>query len=83
MPADRAFPAWQFRNTAAAVRAITRLGFIDGKGTAYDYPGPGDRYCRGITGLVAETSSDQRAPDVTPVANPGATPVSSQDSSGS
>jgi hypothetical protein len=76
LPADRAFPAWQYRDTAAAMRAITRLGFVDGKGTAYDYPGPGDRYCRGITGLVAETSSEQRGPDVTPVANPGATPVS-------
>ena len=50
----------------AAILASS-MGFIDGRGTSYDYPGPGDRYCRGITGLVAETTTDQTPPDVTPV----------------
>lgn len=75
IPADRAFPEWQFGSTSVAIREIERLGFIGGSSTSYDYPGPGDRYCRGITGLVAETATDQTRPDVTP--DPGAaSPVS-------
>jgi Ferritin-like domain len=81
IPADRAFPVWQFRTTADAVARIRTNGFIGGSGTSYDYPGPGDRYCRGVTGLVAETTSDQTDPDVTaapPLASPDvATPSSS------
>lgn len=77
-PADRAFAAWQYRETAGALNEIERLGFIGGKGNTYDYPGPGDRYCRGITGLVAETTSDQTPPDVTPAPRRGATPSSEQ-----
>jgi hypothetical protein len=69
LPANRAFPQWQYAETATALNDIAGLGLIDGKGTSYDYPGPGDRYCRGITGLVAETAADQGEPDVTPVAN--------------
>jgi hypothetical protein len=67
LPADRAFAAWQYRDTAEALDEVDSMGFIDGRGTSYDYPGPGDRYCRGITGLVAETTTDQTPPDVTPV----------------
>ena len=66
LPADRAFVPWQYHASAGAIAEIASLGFIGGKGTPYDYPGPGDRYCRGITGLVAETSADQSPPDVTP-----------------
>jgi hypothetical protein len=81
IPADRAFPAWQFRSTSRALDQIRDEGFIAGSGTSYDYPGPGDRYCRGVTGLVAETTSDQTDPDVTaappPAANDIATPASS------
>jgi hypothetical protein len=74
LPADRAFPAWQYRASAEAVVEIRSLGFIGGRGTPYDYPGPGDRYCRGITGLVAETTDDQTPPDVTPAPRREATP---------
>ncbi|MDQ2684165.1 MAG: ferritin-like domain-containing protein [Chloroflexota bacterium] len=66
IPADRAFPEWQFADTAEAIAELERLGFIGGRGETVDYPGPGERYCRGITGLVAETTADQTPPDVTP-----------------
>jgi hypothetical protein len=74
LPADRAFAAWQYREPAEALDEVGSMGFIDGKGTTYDYPGPGDRYCRGITGLVAETTADQTPPDVTPAPRREATP---------
>ena len=81
LPADRAFAAWQFRQTAQGLAEIKRMGLIDGDGTTYDYPGPGDRFCRGVTGLVAETTADQTPPDVTPAprqeATPQASPISS------
>ena len=73
LPANRAFVEWKFRNTAAGIRAIRRRNFIEGDGTSYDYPGPGDRYCRGVTGLVPETTENQVTPEITPDAD--ATPV--------
>jgi hypothetical protein len=77
LPADRAFAAWQFRQTSQALSHIKRMGFIGGEGQTYDYPGPGDRYCRGVTGLVAETTSGQTPPDVTPAPSQEATPQAS------
>ena len=77
LPADRAFAAWQFRQTKQGLAEIKRMGLIDGEGTTYDYPGPGDRYCRGVTGLVAETTADQTPPDVTPAPRQEATPQAS------
>jgi hypothetical protein len=77
LPADRAFAAWQFRQPAQALSAIKRMDFIGGRGPTYDYPGPGDRYCRGVTGLVAETTSSQTPPDVTPAPSQEATPKAS------
>ena len=76
LPANRAFAEWQFRNTAAGIRAIRRREFIEGDGTSYDYPGPGDRYCRGVTGLIPETTEDQVTPEITPDGN--ATPVGAE-----
>lgn len=78
IPANRAFAEWQFDTVQDAIAAFRRLGFIEGSGTAYDYPGPGERYCRGVSGLVSETTSDQTAPDVTaaPPA-PDASPIAS------
>ena len=82
LPADRAFAAWQFPDAESGLAEITALGFIGGRGTPYDYPGPGNRYCRGVTGLVAETTSDQAPPDVTPFpvqqGTPEATPVADE-----
>lgn len=75
LAANRAFAGWMFREPAEAVAALADLGYIDGNGDSYAYPGPVDRYCRGVTGLVAETTDDQeddRAPAASPVASPRA-----------
>lgn len=79
LPADRAFARWQFRSTAEVVATLTEAGFIGGRGGKFDFPGPVSRSCRGIFGLVAETTDDQppaipRAADATPLAPAGATP---------
>lgn len=76
LPANRAFAEWKFRDTAAGIRAIRRRGFIEGDGTSYDYPGPGERYCRGVTGLVPETTDSQITPEITPDVD--ATPVAAE-----
>jgi hypothetical protein len=72
--ADRAFAGWMFRDPAEAIAALIKLGYIDGNGDAYTYPGPVDRNCRGVSGLVAETTEDQpvegEPPDASPVASP-------------
>jgi hypothetical protein len=70
LPADRAFAQWRFRNVGEAVAALADLGFIGGGGKKYDYPGPVDRFCRGVFGLVPETTDDQEP--ATPVATPAA-----------
>ncbi|MGH2558126.1 MAG: ferritin-like domain-containing protein [Thermomicrobiales bacterium] len=70
LPADRAFARWRFRDTGEAVAALTGLGFIGGGGKKYDYPGPVDRICRGVFGLVPETTDDQEPDPATPVATP-------------
>jgi hypothetical protein len=74
LPSDRAYTGWMFRHPAEAVTALAQMGYIGGDGKAVDYPGPVDRYCRGLTGLVPETTEDQ--PPATPAAGtPAATPV--------
>ncbi|MGH2531538.1 MAG: ferritin-like domain-containing protein [Thermomicrobiales bacterium] len=70
LPVDRAFVQWRFREVGAAVAALTDLGFIGGGGKQYDYPGPVSRVCRGVFGLVPETTDDQEP--ATPVATPTA-----------
>jgi hypothetical protein len=74
LPSDRAFSRWMFREPADAVAALTELGYIKGDGDAYSYPGPVDRQCRGVTGLVPESTEDQpvSTPDGTPEASPAA-----------
>jgi hypothetical protein len=78
LPSDRAFPAWRFHDMDEAVTALKAMGFIGGPGKKYDYPGPVDRNCRGVFGLVPETTEDQEpAPAASPVSSPqpGATPA--------
>jgi hypothetical protein len=78
LPNDRAFPAWMFHDMNEAVTALKDLGFIGGPGKRYDYPGPVDRVCQGVFGLVPETTEDQEsAPAASPVSSPqpGATPT--------
>lgn len=69
---DRAFAKWLYRDLAEASQALFDLGFIDGPGDPVAYPGPVDRYCRGVFGLVPETTS---AALIDPFASPEATPT--------
>lgn len=69
---DRAFAQWLYRDTAEASQALVDLGFIDGPGDPVAYPGPVDRYCRGVFGLVPQTTS---AALIDPFASPAATPT--------
>ncbi|MCC6792217.1 MAG: ferritin-like domain-containing protein [Thermomicrobiales bacterium] len=68
--ADRAFAGWMFREPADAIAALADLGYIGGDGDRFTYPGPVDRYCRGVSGLVAETTEDQPEDVVAPAASP-------------
>jgi hypothetical protein len=70
LPNDRAFAQWRFRSPAGAVAALTDAGYIGGAGQGYAFPGPVDRYCRGVFGLVPETTEDQEqaTPEASPVA---------------
>jgi hypothetical protein len=67
---DRAFADWRFHDVAELDAVLRTAGFIDGRGRDYEFPGPLDRNCRGIRGLVAETSEDHATPTVPPTAPP-------------
>lgn len=69
---DRAFAKWMFHDPADVLTVLSDLGYIDGNAEEMSFPGPVDRYCRGLTGLVPETTEDQPAP--TPAPKPAATP---------
>lgn len=69
---NRAFAKWLFASPEEAVGTIEELGYIGGQGTKLTYPGPVDRYCRGVTGLVAESLEDQ-PPRITSKATPSPT----------
>lgn len=73
LASNRAFAKWMFNSPADAVVAIKELGYIDGDGDEFAFPGPVDRYCRGVTGLVAETTEDQPLPIPDDIASPAAT----------
>jgi hypothetical protein len=79
LPNDRAFAKWMFSSVAEAGDALVSLGYIDGSGKKYDYPGPVDIFCRGVFGLVPETTelvspSPEASPAASPEASPEATP---------
>ena len=78
---DRAFAKRRFVDLAEAADALATIGFVGG-GETYAFPGPVDRLCRGVFGLVPETTEDALIPPPavgTPVATrvtvPEATPV--------
>lgn len=75
LPNDRAYAPWRFREPAEAVAALAELGYVGGEGDEVAFPGPVDRYCRGVTGLVPETTDDQPEPVLPPVVSPVATPA--------
>ncbi len=57
----RAFLPWQFSDPAEAIEALSALGVLGGAGELVPYPGPLPRRCRGVTGLVPETTEDATA----------------------
>ena len=56
---DRAFAKWRFNAAAEAVQILADDGYIEGNGDEVDFPGPLSRQCRGVFGLVPETTEDQ------------------------
>jgi hypothetical protein len=70
---DRAFAQWLYRDVAEASQSLVDLGFIGGPGDPVAYPGPVDRYCRGVFGLVPQTTSAALADPL--LASPEATPT--------
>ena len=69
-PNDRAFAQWRYPDVAAAGAAIVATGFLDADGEPrYEFPGPVERFCRGVFGLVPATTETE-APEAagTPVA---------------
>jgi hypothetical protein len=73
IPSNRAFAQWRFAAVADAERALAAAGYVDGGGTKFAFPGPLERNCRGVFGLVPETTEDQAPPGASPVAGDGTT----------
>jgi hypothetical protein len=53
---DRAFARWLFADASEALDALVVLGLLEGPGDTIAFPGPVDRYCRGVFGLTPETA---------------------------
>lgn len=66
---DRAFAKWRFNAPAEAAQILADEGYVDGEGDKVAFPGPLSRQCRGVFGLVPETTEDQEfGPEASPVA---------------
>ncbi len=59
--ADRAFLRWRFADAADALAALAESGLLDDAPGAVPYPGPLPRICRGLTGLVPQTTEEALA----------------------
>lgn len=59
---DRAFARWLYADPAEALDSLAALGLVDGPGDPVAFPGPVDRYCRGIFGLTPLTTSEMTRP---------------------
>lgn len=70
IPNDRAFAKWRFATTTDAARTLVAAGYLNGKGGKTSFPGPLSRQCRGVFGLVPETTEDQNQFAPSPVATP-------------
>jgi hypothetical protein len=70
LPADRAFARWMFESPTEAVTTLQKMDYIDGDGLPFSFPGPVDRQCRGVTGLVPETTEDKPPDTLPPAASP-------------
>jgi hypothetical protein len=73
IPNDRAFAKWRFATTAESLQSVADAGYAGDEGDTYTFPGPLSRQCRGVFGLVPETSDDQlSSPVASPIASPSA-----------
>jgi hypothetical protein len=77
---DRAFARWLFADPSEAVDALDALDLLEGSGESVSFPGPLDRFCRGVFGLTPETTElmtlprppvGQSLPAATPIARAG------------
>jgi len=59
---DRAFARWRFADAAEALPALEAAGFLDPAAETWVFPGPVERVCRGVAGLVPETTEDAPRP---------------------
>jgi hypothetical protein len=58
LPVDRAFAEWRFRSAIEAVAILDEQVRFAPTDDAVPFPGPLERNCRGVFGLVPETSED-------------------------
>lgn len=56
---DRAFVRWRFADPVAALAALAEAGMLDDAPDAVPYPGPLERRCAGVFGLVPQTTDDE------------------------
>jgi len=77
---DRAFARWLFADPAEAIDALNALDLLKGSGESIPFPGPVDRFCRGVFGLTPETTAmmTMPRPPVGPSV-PAATPIASEE----
>jgi hypothetical protein len=68
---DRAFAKWRYVEPAEAGQALAAAGFLDPTAETYPFPGPVDRLCSGVFGLVPETTDDALL--IQPTDNPEST----------
>ncbi|MBA3643756.1 MAG: ferritin-like domain-containing protein [Chloroflexia bacterium] len=59
---DRAFARWRFADPADAADALADLGVLREDAEGVPFPGPVERLCAGVFGLVPETTADAVRP---------------------
>lgn len=57
---DRAFLRWRFADPLAALAALAEAGLLDDAADAVPYPGPLERRCAGVLGLVPQTTAAEQ-----------------------
>jgi hypothetical protein len=63
--ADRAFLPWRFADPADGLAALAESGLLDDAPDAVPFPGPLPRICRGLSGLVPQTTEEALAWETT------------------
>jgi hypothetical protein len=72
---DRAFAKWRYLAPTEALAGLANAGFLDSGVETFSFPGPVDRLCQGVFGLVPATTDDALVDR--PSVGPSATPVAS------